>query len=157
MSRPEQTAALVAAAARRHDDARRRAVAALRRLDGSGAPVNMSTVARAAGVSRAWLYRQADLRAIIDTLRQPRPQSGRVSRPRAERATDDSLRHQLEALRALHVELEAENRRLHEALVRKLGQQRTAATADFRSVDVHDMSTTSNRLQDNVVDTGGYR
>jgi len=131
MSRPEQTAALVAAAARRHDDARRRAVAALRRLDTAGDPVNMSTVARAAGVSRAWLYRQADLRALIDTLRQPRPQTSRVSTPRTERATDDSLRHQLEALRAAHVELEAENRRLREALARKLGQQRTGVAADL--------------------------
>jgi len=50
--------------------------------------------------------------------------------PRAQRATEDSLRRQLEALRAAHADLVAENNRLREALARKLGQQRTAAIAD---------------------------
>ena len=43
MTPPENTAGLVAAAKKRHDDARRRAIAALRRLDHTGEPVNIST------------------------------------------------------------------------------------------------------------------
>jgi Family of unknown function (DUF6262) len=131
MTPPEQTAGLVAAANKRHHDARRRAVAALRRLDRAGEPVNISTVARAAGVSRAWLYRQADLRSMIDHLRHARPASGGPTRPSAERATTDSLRQQLDALRARHAEVQAENRQLREALARKLRQQRADPSADW--------------------------
>jgi transposase-like protein len=131
MNPPERTAALVAAARRRHDETRRRAVAALRRLDSAGEPVNISTVARAAGVSRAWLYRQADLRNMIDHLRHAKPANGGPSRPSAERATTDSLRQQLDALRARHAELQAENRQLREALARRLRQQRANPSADW--------------------------
>ncbi len=124
-STPEQNGPLLAAARQRHDDARRRAVAALRRLDGSGMTVNISTVARAAGVSRAWLYRQDDLRATIEHLRGARPRPSRSSPPSSERATADSLRQQLDALRARHAELQAENQHLREALAHKLGGRRS--------------------------------
>ena len=67
--RPTMTTALVAAARQRADDTRRRAVEALRRLDAAGEPVTFISVARAAGVSRSWLYRQGDLRAEIERLR----------------------------------------------------------------------------------------
>jgi hypothetical protein len=69
MSSHDQAAGLIASAKKRHDNARRQAVSALKRLDAVGAPINMSTVARAAGVSRAWLYRQSDLRTMIEHLR----------------------------------------------------------------------------------------
>jgi hypothetical protein len=131
MTPPEQTAGLAAAAKKRHDDARRRAVAALRRLDTTGEPVNIAAVARAADVSRTWLYRQADLRDLIDHLRGATPASGGRSTPSAERATADSLRQQLDAVRARHAELQAENRQLREALAQKLGQQRTDPSVDW--------------------------
>jgi DNA-binding phage protein len=68
MTAPDQVSPLLAAARQRHDDARRRAVAALRRLDSTGEPINFAAVAREAGVSRAWLYRQDDLRAETERL-----------------------------------------------------------------------------------------
>ena len=131
MTPPEQAAGLVAAARKRHDDTRRRAIAALRRLDSTGEPVNISTVARAAGVSRAWLYRQADLRSMIYHLRHAKPTAGGPSRPSAERASTDSLRQQLDTLRARHAELQAENQKLREALAHKLRQQRADPSADW--------------------------
>lgn len=112
------------AAHRRHDDARRRAVEALRRLGAGSAPVSFSAIADAAGVSRAWLYRQADLRPAIDGLRRAPKRPAERSRPTAEQATAESLRQQLEALRALEAELRAENHRLREALARRLGEER---------------------------------
>ena len=143
MASPEQAAGLVFAAKKRHDDARRHAVAALRRLDAAGEPINMSTVARAAGVSRAWLYRQADLRSMIEHLRHAGPLSGGPSRPSAERATIDSLRQQLDTLRARQAELQAKNHQLREALARRLGQQRANASAESWAPNhVEDMSTT---------------
>jgi len=130
MSSPEQAAGLVAAAHQRHDNARRQAVAALRRLDSAGDPINMSAVARAAGVSRAWLYRQADLRATIEQLRHNRPHPSRSFTPSAQHAGIDSLRCQLDALRARHAELQTENRQLREALARKLGHSRADPPTD---------------------------
>ncbi|MEU3624862.1 DUF6262 family protein [Amycolatopsis coloradensis] len=46
-----------------------RAVAALRRMDKSGLPINFDAVARQARVSRSWLYNQPDLRVEIERLR----------------------------------------------------------------------------------------
>jgi hypothetical protein len=124
MADPDRFEALLAAAHERHVDARLRTVEALRRLDSSGEPVNFAAVAGAAGVSRGFLYRQIDLRAEIEKLRRPRNQKGHGARPLRERATADSLRQELEALRAREAELRAENRWLKEAVARKLGQHR---------------------------------
>ena len=120
----ERAAPLLASARQRHDDARRRTVDALRRLDASGAPVTVAGLARAAGVSRAWLYRQHDLLPTIEHLRQ-RTATTAPRRPSAERASTDSLHPQLDALRARYSDLQAENRQLREALARKLGTRRS--------------------------------
>lgn len=159
MSSPEHATGLVAAARQRHETARRKALSALRGLDASGAPVNMSTVARAAGVSRAWLYRQPDLRSAIEALRQTRPPPGHSSTPSAQRATVDSLHQQLDTLRARHAELQAENHRLREALARELGQRRSdpspaisvAPSTMEPAANVEDMSTTTTSLVAPVV------
>lgn len=124
MADPDRFEALLEAAHRRHVDARRRTVAALRRLDSSGAPVSFVAVAVAAGVSRGFLYRQADLRAEIEKLRLSRNHKDHRARPLRERATAESLRQELEALRMREAELRAENRWLKEAVARRLGQDR---------------------------------
>ena len=127
MAAPERAAPLVAAARRRHDDTRRKAADALRRLDGAGEPISFAAVARSAGISRAWLYRDDAVRAEINRLRRPRSAAIGV-RPVAEQATTDSLRQQLDTLRALCAELRAENHHLRAAVARKLGQQRAGTT-----------------------------
>jgi predicted nicotinamide N-methyase len=124
MADPDRYEALLAAAHERHVDARRRTVAALRRLDSSGGPISFAAVAEAAGVSRGFLYRQIDLRAEIENLRLSPNHKDRRSRPLRERATAESLRQELEALRIREAELRAENRWLKEAVARKLGQDR---------------------------------
>lgn len=121
----ERARPLLAAARQRHDDARRRTVDALRHLDASGAPVTVAAVARAAGVSRAWLYHQHDLLPTIEHLRQTTNTTAALRRPTAERASTDSLRQQLDALRARCNELQAENRQLREAVARTLGARRS--------------------------------
>ena len=127
MAAPERAAPLLAAALRRHDDTRRKATDALRRMDAAGEPISFAAVARAGGISRAWLYRDDAVRAEINRLRRPRSAAIGV-RPVAEQATTDSLRQQLDTLRALCAELRAENHHLREAVARKLGQQRAGAT-----------------------------
>ena len=123
MTTPDRATAMVAAAGRRHDETRRKATDALRRLDATGEPISFAAVSRAADVSRAWLYRDDDLRAEINRLRR-RGSAAVRARPAAEQATTDSLRQQLDAVRTLIAELRAENQCLREALSRKLGQRR---------------------------------
>ena len=64
------TTALAAAARQRSDQTRQRATEALQRLHATGQPITFAHVARTAGVSRSWLYRQPDLRADINRLRR---------------------------------------------------------------------------------------
>lgn len=68
--RPDPADRLAQAARRRYEQARAKAVRALRELDHAGTPVTFESLARAAGVSRSWLYTQPDLRAEIEQLRE---------------------------------------------------------------------------------------
>ncbi len=67
--RADNTRHIVAAARHRHEYTRAKAIQALRELDAAGTPVTFEAVARAAAVSRSWLYAQPDLRAEIERLR----------------------------------------------------------------------------------------
>lgn len=118
---------VIAAARRRTERTRQRAVAALRRMDTTGSPVNFDTVAREAKVSRSWLYQQHDLRTQIEQLRQRRqPRAAPTAVPDRQRASDASLLRRLEAATSRIRGLESENRQLREALARALGERRTA-------------------------------
>ena len=114
------------AAQARHDATLRRAEDTLRQLTKNGGPITFRRVAEEAGVSRAWLYRQDQLRRQIDQLRGT-PTSRTSSVPIAERATADSLRQQLRAYRSEIARLRLENQDLRQQLARQLGAQRAAA------------------------------
>jgi hypothetical protein len=123
VTRADNTRYLAEAAAERHRAALRRATAAIEHLDRGGEAVTFSAVARAGRVSRAWLYRQADLRAAIIRLR---PTNGRPAPATAanQRASTESLRQRLDATRNEITQLRAENTRLREQVARTLGEQR---------------------------------
>ena len=125
---PDNTAPLIAAATRRHELTRAKAVRAVRELDQAGTPITFEAVARAAGVSRSWLYAQTDLRAEIERLRDathptPSPPIPRPSEPRTPRCAPD-WRQRYDATRTLT----QENQRLRRQLAHALGDQRTAPT-----------------------------
>ena len=61
---------LAEAAARRHELTRAKAAQALREIDRAGTPVTFARVAKAAGISRSWLYTQPDISGQIRRLRQ---------------------------------------------------------------------------------------
>jgi hypothetical protein len=146
---------LAQAAADRHHATLSKASNAIEHLDSSGQTVNFSTVAAAAGVSRAWLYRHAAIRDLISRLRSaPTPSAT----PQAiQRATAESLRGRLHAAHAQITRLQADNTMLREQLARQLGEQRAAihhssppaATnhdpATRPDPHVSDMSTTRNQ------------
>lgn len=114
------------AAQARHEATLRRAEDTLRQLAKKGGPITFRRVAEEAEVSRAWLYRQDQLRRQIDRLRDT-PTNRASDVPAAERATVDSLRQQLRAYRSEIARLRLENQTLREQLARKLGTQRAAA------------------------------
>jgi hypothetical protein len=117
---------VIAAARRKSAATRKRAVAALRRMDKTGAPISFDALAREARVSRSWLYQQSDLRAEVERLRARRSSSspGRLV-PDRQRASDTSLLRRLESAADRIRHLEAENQQLREALELALGERRT--------------------------------
>jgi Family of unknown function (DUF6262) len=112
-------------AAARHDAALVRARAALDELDRAGQPLTFATVARAARVSRSWLYNQPDLRATITRLRSAASLTDAPPIPAAQRATSESLHQRLDATRDEITQLRAENAVLRDRLARSLGDQRS--------------------------------
>ena len=59
-------------ASRRHELARSKAIRAVGELDAAGTTVTFESVARAAGVSRSWLYTQPGIRDEVLRLREVR-------------------------------------------------------------------------------------
>jgi len=98
---------LTIAARRKREHAHTRARNALRELDQQGAAITFQAVARHARVSRQWLYRQPELRAEIERLRD---RNGAGASPRAS----DGHRASMASLRQRKRLLLAENRRLRE-------------------------------------------
>jgi hypothetical protein len=127
MTRTDNTRFLARAASDRHQVTLTKA-AAIKRLDSSGQPVNFSTVAAAAGVSRTWLYRHPDIRDLISRLRSAPPRPAAI--PAAQRATAESLRTRLDTARTEITRLRAENTALREQAARHLGEQRAAIRAN---------------------------
>lgn len=121
MSRADNTAQLRRAATDRHDDAISRTVAAIRDLDRTTTTVTIASVATTAGVSRSWLYQQPDL---LDAATQLRDRAAPAPIPRAQRATDESLRQRLTTANTEIRSLRDENAELREQLARALGEQR---------------------------------
>jgi len=121
----EEYPALARAAQARHAAALARSAEAIRRLDSDGADISFVSVARAAGVARSWLYRQAELRTQIEKLRAVPARRRRV--PAAQRVTGESLSRQVEALKLEASRLRDENRALRDQLARRLGSDRQSA------------------------------
>ena len=118
------TSGMVAHAHRRKEEKRLRVDEAITRLIREGQTVNFNAVAIAAGVSKAYLYSQPDLRERIEALRQQETEQavrGRVGRP-APSKTDGSRDLVILAKDRRIKELEAENRKLQQQLKIALGQ-----------------------------------
>lgn len=122
MTRADNSALLAQANTRRHEAALSAARHAIQQLQREGEPVNFSAVARSAGVSRQWLYRQGQIRDLICRLSHQEPPAAALT---AQRASADSLRQRLDTARAEITRLRAENRSLRDQIARQLGLQRT--------------------------------
>ena len=121
MARADNSAFLAQANARRHQAALAAARHAIEELQREGTAINYTVVARTAGVSRTWLYRQDQIRDLISQLRQQHAPAAPLP---AQRASTDSLRQRLDTARAEITRLRTQNRSLREQIARQLGLQR---------------------------------
>lgn len=119
-----ETSALEVAAQRKRAATLQRATAALAELADEGAEISFQHVARRGGVSRQWLYRQPELRAQIEELRQ-RPRQGVPAR---ERSSEASLQQRVRGLLEENRALREENRDLKHELALAYGAQRAPAS-----------------------------
>ncbi len=124
MTRANNTHHLIRAAAARHTLAVSQAHAAIATLDRAGVVLTFTAVAKAAGVSRSWLYNQPDLRdAIVRVRRNHSTQAPAI--PASQQATPASLRQRLDDVKDEIARLRAENAVLRDQLARRLGEERT--------------------------------
>ena len=130
--RADNSRFLIQAAQDRHEATATRASEALQRLDRAGEPISYRIVAQAAGVSRAWLYRQPDLRAEIDRLRTASPTSSGPQLPAAQRASEKSRQRRIEALLEDNKRLRAANSQLNDQVARPLRADAASAPAGKR-------------------------
>lgn len=122
--RADNSQHVVDAARRRSHATQQRAVAALRRMDNTGAVVSFESVAKEAGVSRSWLYTHSELRGEIERLRGRRSATASGLIPERQKISDASLVRRLEAASERIRELQSDNRRLSDALAEALGVNR---------------------------------
>ena len=122
----DNSAHLTEATRRRSIAARSRASSAIRALDLDGATINYVTVAAAANVSRALLYRDPALREEIQRLRGTTP-SQQPRQPAAQQASTKSQIQLLDNSRAENSALRLENNQLRHRLAQVLGEQRATA------------------------------
>ncbi len=117
------TSGLAAHAKQRSVQKRKRVDEAIDRLLREQQTINFNSVAMAAGVSKAYLYGQPDLRERIEALRQQQLEHGvreRIARPVGK--TDASKDLVILAKERRIKELEEENRRLKKDLQVALGK-----------------------------------
>jgi AraC-like DNA-binding protein len=119
---------LVAAAQRRRADTLERARQALQELDETGQRHTITEIAARAGVSRSWLYAQAELRDELHQL-AAHSNTARLTPAQIHRASDASLRQRLTLAHERIRELDNENRQLRDQIAHLQGQLRVARVA----------------------------
>ena len=110
--RADNSIHLTTAARQRHEYTRAKAIAAMHELDRAGGVLTFESVARHAGVSRSWIYTQADIKDEMRRLRDQGQHQPSAPIPAQQRASDDSLRQRLEHANRRNRELADENQRL---------------------------------------------
>ncbi|OXY96442.1 DUF6262 family protein [Streptomyces sp. 2R] len=117
----DNTAALAEATRQRSERARRDAEKSISAAQRAGNCSSFAGIAKAAGVSRSWLYTQPDLVAAIRQLQGRQPASERTG---AQPATSASILRRLEAALARNKQLRAENNDLTGRLETAYGEIR---------------------------------
>lgn len=136
---------------RQADSARRRqrVSTALERAIAEGTEISASTIARAAGVDRSFLYRHRDLLAAIHTAQANPSPTGQDSRPAVTRA---SLHTDLAAASERAIRLTSRIRQLETRLSDALGEQVWHESGLAAPVDIDALNQKINHLQQQSAD-----
>ena len=125
MPRPERnTTGLAEAAEHRRQRAADRARSAIRRLERNGEPVSFQSVARAARVSRQFLYTAGPLRGEIERLRAAHLEAADMQPPPTQRTSEALLKARNQTLLDENRRLRAELAGLREELAGAWGELR---------------------------------
>uniref|UniRef100_B8HWN6 Transposase n=1 Tax=Cyanothece sp. (strain PCC 7425 / ATCC 29141) TaxID=395961 RepID=B8HWN6_CYAP4 len=108
------------AAQRKREETFTRTDEAIKQLIRDRKPINFESVAEAANVTRAWIYKQPELRQRIETLRSQ--QASKKELPPQARASDASKTAMIATLREENKRLRAEIQRLKRDLESAYGQ-----------------------------------
>lgn len=137
------TQGIKAAAERKRQEAFAKAEEAIKTLVRDKKPINFESVAETAGVTRAWLYKQPDLRNRIEHLRSQR--SAAKSIPRNQQASDSSKDAIIKTLRLRIKKLEAENQELRRQVEVAYGLAHADMVASLEA-EVADLRRQNNHL-----------
>jgi hypothetical protein len=121
---------LLAAAQQRAEQARDRAEHALEEFHRDGQPASVSGLARAARVSRSWIYTQPE---VLQKLHRHNRTARKPREGPAERASDASLLRRLEVAHQRIQQLANDNQRLRDQLARAHGALRAANSGQVPS------------------------
>jgi hypothetical protein len=142
--RADNSRHLAEAARKRSEQTMDRARQALAEMRSAGQPVTIAAVAAQAGISRAWLYTQAELREQIGALRGA---ATTRSTPTPAPASDASLRQRLFLAHQRIRELTEENHQLRDHVAALHGQLRAARLANDPVADtVHNTNSQVSEL-----------
>jgi len=114
------TEGIKAAAQKKKEETFTRAEEAIKKLIKEKKPINFESVSQAADVTRAWLYRQPELRNQIETLRER--QGVKQQLPVELKLSDASKQTLTFELRKQNKELKMENQKLKRELEGAYGQ-----------------------------------
>ena len=112
-------------AQKKRQEAIERTEQGIRQLLKEGRSINFKTVAEVSNVSTAWLYKEPEIKARIEHLREQGTRNSSV--PPQQKATDASKDAKYQALKKRLQEVEAENRGLRDHLEAIHGRQRVLA------------------------------
>ncbi len=114
------TTGIKAAAQKKREAAFAKTEEAIKKLLKEKKPINFESVAQTAGVTRAWLYNQPELRSRIEALRSQQAQKKEL--PVEIKASDASKTALIAELRRQNKELRAKNQKLKRELELAYGQ-----------------------------------
>lgn len=123
------TEGIKAAAQKKREAAFAKTEEAIKTLIREKKPVNFESVAEAAGVTRAWLYKQPEIRSRIEFLRQQ--QSPKKALPPALKASDASKDAVIKTLKQRIKKLEDENKELRRQVEVAYGLMQPEALESF--------------------------
>lgn len=108
------TEGIKSSAQKKRQDAFHKTDEAIKVLIKTQKPINIESVAQAAGVSRQWIYNQPELRERIETLRAQ--QSPKKAIPKSQSVSDASKDAIIKTLRQRLREVEEENKELQKKI-----------------------------------------